>query len=164
MGSVRECWTHSSSSNRQSGCATASQRCLTPWSPTSFTPTIKDFSWEVPLLSTEPSSLKTDWVNSHRFKLQGGAEYTVIWNSPSICERSYFITEKSEEYYYSWPHPSFSNGHPGRLRAWQSSSAPSWPKSFTDRSSSDSEQCSDIKASIKWWQHSPVSSQSKKLK
>lgn len=62
-----------------------------------------------------------------------------------------------------WPYPSFSIGHPGRLRARQSSSAPSWPNSFTDRSSSDREQCSDIKASMKWGQHAPVNPLSKKL-
>lgn len=61
--------THSSSSNRQLGCVTASQRCLTPWSPTLFKPTIRDLSWDVLLLNTEPNSWKTDWVNSHRFNL-----------------------------------------------------------------------------------------------
>lgn len=68
--------TYSSSSNKQLGCATASQRCLTPWSPTLLIPTIRDLSWQVPFFSSEPSSLKTATVNSHRAKLQSWAENT----------------------------------------------------------------------------------------
>lgn len=65
--------THSSSSNKQLGCATASQRYLAPLSPTSLTPTLRDFS--VPTFRSEASSLKTGGVNSQRFRLLGEAEH-----------------------------------------------------------------------------------------
>lgn len=67
---VLEGWTHSNSSSRQFGCATASHKCLTPRSPTLFKPTLRDVSREEPLHSREPISSKTSLLSLHLSRLK----------------------------------------------------------------------------------------------